>query len=185
MPRLADHETLVQTLAAEGVRSVYHRGGAFAFDRQAVLYRGWVDKPDPTIRPAWQEMTRLVDPGRMVDATAELLAEAGESVYLMPTSHWAHELEAHPWLVELFESQSVGVSTLRGLSRAEPVVYELPREGAELRDAVGGLLTRLAESDFSIAVPGCPVLVTLHHHRQVWWRTPDVAWAGRIDAKVS
>jgi hypothetical protein len=185
MPSRFDYQTLLQTLAGQGIRSVYHHGGAFEFDSPDVHFRGWLTQPDPTIRPALRDLTRLLPTDKVIDATIHLLTEAGDRVCLLPTSHWAHELEAHAWIEELLASQSFDSTPYRGLNRAEPIIYVLPAERDGLRRVLASMLERLSESDFSLVVPGAALLGTVHHHRQVWWRTPDVHWAGRIDANVS
>lgn len=185
MPARFSYQSLLTTLGEQGVRCVYHHGGAFEFIASEVHFRGWLTAPDPTIRPGLREIARELPIDSVVDATVRLLAEAGERVYLLPTSHWAHELEAHPWIEEVLAMQSFDATTLRGLNRAEPIVYLLPAECDALRSLIGSLLERLSESDFSLVVPGAALLGTVHHHRQVWWRTTDASWVRRIVAHVS
>jgi hypothetical protein len=36
----------------------------------------------------------------------------------------------------------------------------------------------LQASDFAVLFPDHPHLVTLHHHKQLWWQTRDIELAG-------
>jgi hypothetical protein len=47
------------------------------------------------------------------------------------------------------------------------------------------LLECLTSSDFAIAFPNRPALCTVHHHKQLWWTTPDPALYDAIDRVVA
>ena len=42
-------------------------------------------------------------------------------------------------------------------------------EGDAMSLLVENLLTRLSASDFALLFPQCPLLCTIHHHKQLWW----------------
>ena len=44
-----------------------------------------------------------------------------------------------------------------------------------MESLIASLLGNLRTSDFMLAFPGRPALCTVHHHKQLWWQTTDLA----------
>ena len=181
MPRIIDYAAVRQTMLDQGLVSLYHNSGAFGFPEGAGAQSvGWVGPPDATIREAARPLLRHVPPP-FERNLAELAAVVWQqsipgAAWVMPKSHWAYELDfgSREWMPSLLES--IGVVAAALVSRNDGSALEF---GADERDPfvrlVEGLLGRLLGSDFALAFPERPVLCTLHHHKQLWWTTSDVA----------
>ncbi len=80
MPDVIDYPRVLDGLLGRGLRSLYHNSGAFGFAADAaVVHRGWVLGPDPTIRPAAMAFARTVEPptvatlaGRLADVLTRM-----------------------------------------------------------------------------------------------------------------
>jgi hypothetical protein len=181
MPRLIPHDSVLPIAAQDRLRCVYHHGGAFEFVDGPTLFRGWLTRDDPTVRPELRAVCRLVVESELIHRLLGLLVAIGNRAMILPTSHWAHELDAHPWLGDALAQTGTDASVLRGLNEAAAVGFDLPGERASLDGLLRALLAGLDQSDFTLLVPGVRLMVTLHHHRQVWWRTTNPELAARID----
>jgi hypothetical protein len=178
-----DYPLVLDALRERGMRCVYYNGGAFEFvDASTVHLAGWVLADDPTLRPAARAVARLVHPPddetlvrRFLSAWRRL---ANPRVWVMPASHWAYELDfGHAdALPPLLDAIGVDAGQLQPRTNASAIELGGEEEHA-LERLLLGLLSSLHGSDFTLAFPDLPTLCTVHHHRQLWWRTadPDVA----------
>lgn len=192
MAKTVGYDSVRQTLVRQGLTSLYYNSGSFGFppgvNTQTV---GWIGPPDPTIRPEAVRFTRqAVAPfepnlARLaVGAWQELLPGV---VWAMPRSHWAYELDfaSRDWLPAALGEVGIDSATLAPLTTGAAIEFE----GAA-GEAFGGFLEALlrnlsGSSDFQLAWPGKPALCTVHHHKQLWWTTPDATLHKRLEAILS
>jgi hypothetical protein len=101
----------------------------------------------------------------------------------MPMSHWAYELEfGNPtWLGSALRDATIDPAPLRACNQAAAIEF-LATESAAFAAMMGQLMTHLANSDFALAFPDRPILATIHHHRQIWWSSPDAKLIAEISA---
>ena len=99
----------------------------------------------------------------------------------MPRSHWAYELDfgSDAWMPHALRRLDIDPAQLSGRTNAAAIEF-LPEESDRARAIRRDLLTQLAGSDFSLAFPSHPVIATLHHHKQIWWMSTDVALVERL-----
>ena len=98
---------------------------------------------------------------------------------LMPMSHWSYELDfgSRDWMPAALNAVGVGGDEL--VTRANGAALEFDvGERAKFQSLLVQLLSNLRTSDFMLAFPGRPVTCTIHHHKQLWWTSPD---AGLIE----
>lgn len=179
MPRVIDYADVQHRLSAAGLTCLYHNSGAFGFTEQ-VHVTGWMGREDPTIRPAARALARCVpEPhatnlARMLEA-AWLGHLAGEA-WLMPKSHWHYELHFgnRDLLGALLTTLGIDPALLRDRNSGDAIAFSA-EESALLRGAAERLLEGLRGSDFLVAFPDYRTVCTIHHHRQLWWQTPDSA----------
>ena len=190
MPRVIDYPSVLETLLAAGLESLYHNSGAFGFGRAVPTHNlGWVGPPDPTLRPAALALTRPVaEP--YAPTLAALAVRAWREflpgpAWLMPKSHWAFELDHAngDWMAPLM--RELGVDPVSLATRNDAAALEfLQPEARLLSTALEQLLTRLWGSDFALAWPGRPVVCMVHHHTQLWWTTSDARLADALSGMV-
>ncbi len=179
MPWIIDYPIVLERLTGQGLVSLYPNGGAFGFaDDEGVRHVCWAGGDDPSIRPEARDWVRQAPRPFEVNLSS-LAIEAWQKrlpggAWVMPLSHWAYELEYGNagWLPELIERLGVdpGLLITRNSAAAiEFAVHEVEPFGLMVR----GLLEMLSGSDFLLAFPGWPVVCTVHHHKQLWWSTPD------------
>lgn len=179
MASIVDYSEVLQRLIGEGMRSLYHNSGAFGFrDAGAVVHRGWIGPDDPTLRPEALGMAQRVA-APFAANLAQLAAQVWRellpgSVWVMPRSHWAYELEfgSGRWMPGLLEEMGLGTQTLLSRSTADAIAFEVG-EDPLFEQMLQRLLENLAGSDFSLAFPGRAVVCTVHHHQQLWWSTTN------------
>lgn len=164
-------------MLSEDFVSLYHNSGAFGFG-ETVLPRslGWVGPRDESIRASALALTRHVPPPfeRNLAELASVVWEhhlAG-SVWAMPKSHWAYELDfgSREWMPALLESIEIDPAVLAPRIDGSALEFA-PDERDRFVRFVEGLLERLLGSDFVLAFPGRSTLCTVHHHKQLWWTT--------------
>ena len=160
------------------MRCVYHNSGAFAFAEQPVITVGWIGPEDSSIRAEMREMTITVS--APYDTTLAALARVAWQkhlpgvVWVMPKSHWAFELAdgSRDWMPSALTD--LGISTAELADHTDGSAIEFASQESDRFELfVTQLLRRLRMSDFAIAFPNQPVLGTIHHHKQLWWQTPD------------
>ena len=104
----------------------------------------------------------------------------------MPKSHWHFELlDGHPdLLAALLPELGVDPAELRDRNDGSAIAFSRD-EDERLHLAVKRLIDGMRQSDFSLLFPEAESLavVTLHHHRQIWWQTPDAALIARLAAQ--
>jgi hypothetical protein len=181
VPRVVHYDEVTGQAEALGLRSLYHNSGAFGFsDAATVQHLGWVGPPDASIRPAALPLVRHVPPPYEPNL-ATLIARAWRDrlpgpAWVMPKSHWAFELDfgSSAWMPAALRAAGVDPQLLQGRNDGSAVEF-LPTDESVFTGFAQRLLTDLAGSDFALLFPAHPVVCTLHHHKQVWWTTPDQA----------
>jgi hypothetical protein len=187
MPKIVDYPTVVEMLTQQGFRSLYFNSGAFGFAAEAqTISRGWIGKPDASIRESARALIRQVDEpfaeqlsSRLVQVWQRYLPGA---VWAMPKSHWAFELEfgSRDWMPGALQRLGVDDRLLAPLNNAPAIAFEM-EEAEMLREFVRELLTNLAQSDFQLVFPGRMTICTIHSRGQLWWTTADPVVAAGMD----
>lgn len=180
MPRIIDYDFVLRTLEGEGFTCVYPNGGAFAFkDRSRERFVGWITAEDASLRAEARQHARLVDPPtsqRLANLFAKFWTDdaIGGNVWLMPKSHWAHELHhgSGGWMSGLLRSIAIDPGALESRTTADAIEFTTDEVGQTKR-CVAALLDQLRGSDFAATFRAVPMTCTLHHHRQLWWQTTD------------
>ncbi len=172
--RIVAYEEVLQAAKAVGLRCVYPNGAAFS-PAEAWHVAGWVTGDDPTLRPMFKKRMRQFDADALPAMVADACFEVADEVWIAPVHHWAAELdhgvdEAGGTTADVFASAGVDIDALRMRRQADAIV--VPSREA-LASLLADLLPRLWKTDFTILLPGVPIVVTLHHHRQIWWRCRD------------
>jgi hypothetical protein len=180
--RIVDYDTVLQTLLGQGLKSLYYNSGSFGFPPAVDTHTiGWIGPPDPTIRPEAIPLTRPVPEPFVQNLTARALRVWRERVpgvvWAMPRSHWAYELDfgSREWMPGALAKIGIDSKELEPLTTGAAVEF-----GADQADEFGSFLSVLLDSlsgssDFQLAWPGRPLVCTVHHHKQLWWTTPDDA----------
>ena len=191
MPRVLDYPSVLDTLLAAGMESLYHNSGAFGFGRAVPTHNlGWVGPSDPTLRPAALALARPVaEP--YAPTLAALAVRAWREylpgpAWLMPKSPWAFELDHAngDWMAPVLRRLGVDPAALAPRNDAAAIEFLPQADEALLSAALEELLTKLWGSDFALAWPGRPVVCMVHHHTQLWWTTSDAGLANALDAMV-
>ena len=189
MPWIIDYPTALERLVSHQFKSNYHNSGAFGFAQPGVKTIAFTGPDDPTIRPAARPFLRPVRPPYEPTLTA-LLTRAWTmllpgSVWVMPMSHWAYELNfgSREWLPAVLEGVQVDPGQLENLNNAAPIEFAAD-ETARFEHLCQRLLEMLMGSDFAIWFVDRPVLCTLHHHKQLWWQTTDPLVAAGLEELV-
>lgn len=180
MPWIIDYDLASQQLVQHhGLKCNYHNSGAFGFAQaEGVQHLGWVGPDDPTIRPAARPFIRKITPP-YEETLASLATVAWQAhfpgrIWAMPMSHWAYELNfgSREWMPILLEHIGIDAGLLENRNNGAPIEFA-PDEQAHLRHFVQRLLEMLGGSDFMFVNLSHPLLCTLHHHKQLWWSTPN------------
>jgi hypothetical protein len=184
--RIIDYPTVLKTLTGQGMRCNYPNGGAFGFAAGASI-RGWIGPADPTILAEFRPMLRQI-PQPFEANLAEYAATAWQkylagTLWMMPATHWAFELQhgSGPWLAEALRSIGVDPSALANLPNAAALEFSADQT-AELRQFLQRLLEGLVGSDFVMALSGRQTLCTVHHHKQLWWSSANTTAVEGLDA---
>lgn len=190
MPWIIDYQSVLDVLGGQGLNCHYHNSGAFGFAPEAgAQVRGWIGPPDPTIKPGARHLVRQVAPPHeqnLADLATRVWQQSLRGrVWLMPTSHWHYELNygSRQWMPAVLENQGLDPGLLETRNNAAAIEYS-PGEAAAFQHFVQRLLEMLVGSDFMIAFPGRPALCTLHHHKQLWWMSPDEPLMHTLDLLV-
>jgi hypothetical protein len=183
MLHIIEYQTVFETLYGQGLQCHYHNSGAFGFPSQMVTQsRGWIGPADASIQPAARALAHSVPPP--YEANLAALAERAwlellpGSVWAMPKSHWAYELEFgnREWMPALLEEIGIDPRKLAGLNNAAAIQFETGDSNL-FQIFIQRLLEKLTASDFSLAFPDRGTICTIHSHKQLWWTTtvPSVA----------
>jgi hypothetical protein len=179
MPTIVDYPIVLERMEGEGFRCLYHNSGAFGFvDEDGTESVGWIGAADETIKPAARVLAREVPPPIEENLTVLAMRVWREhlpgSVWVMPKSHWAYELEfgSREWMEALLEKIGIDPALLSERNNAAAIEFEAD-ETEQFQLFLRQLLTKLAGSDFFLAFPGRRTICTVHNHKQLWWTTGD------------
>ncbi len=187
MPWIIDYQLVLEQMHRQGMRCLYYNSGAFGFkEERGVRALGFVGPADGTIRAEARAWVREV--AEPYEATLAALARQiwqeriGGRVWVMPKSHWAHELEhgSRDWLPGVLEQIGLDAGLLAGRNNGAAIEFGDP-EGERFEFFIRKLLQLLIGSDFMLAFPGRPVVCTVHHRKQLWWVSSDAQWVDSID----
>jgi len=174
--RVIDYAEVLKQAASDGLRCVYPNSGAFAPAGKHEIV-GWLGAADATIRA--DLAARAVKcpppyPQNLAGWFRRVWEPMNRPAWLLPKSHWAYELgHAHQdWLIDRLTSLGVNVAELAQHTDAPALAFEAGEAGV-LTDLISLLLEHLKTSDYAILLPGLSVVVTLHHHQQLWWQSGD------------
>lgn len=184
MPRMVDYAQALQQLESQGLVCNYHNSGAFAFAPGVTQHIcGWIGREDSTIRPEMRPRTLQINPLAMPALAGRVWQTFPGPAWIMPMSHWAFELEfgSRDWLAGLLRQIGIDAQRLRRLNNAAPIEFD-SGEVQPVTSLLDGLLQTLDGSDFILALPGRPILCTVHHHRQLWWVSSQADVIARIGA---
>lgn len=176
MPRIIDYQDVLERMTAQRIKCLYHNSGSFGFAGEEHVC-GWIGPDDPTIREsARPHCTQIAEPHAV--NLQRLFALAWTKllpgpVWIMPGSHWAYELDfgSATWLPSALITHGIDPAALR--SRNDAAALEFDQSDGKTRKFFGWLLENLSVSDFTAAFPQRPAICTIHHHKQLWWRTND------------
>ena len=191
MPWIIDYPLVLDQMKHQGLRSLYYNSGAFGFsDTTNVKAIGWIGPDDPTLRPAARDAARRVtEPYE--PTLADLAAHAWQAhlpgtAWILPMSHWAYELDfgSAQWLPGALEHINIDPGQLQSRTTGCAIEFT-PDETKPFRYLLLRLLEMLQTSDFAIAFPNRPALCTVHHHKQLWWTTPDPTIYTALDTIVA
>jgi hypothetical protein len=187
MPAIVEYPAVLRQLTGQGLICNYPNGGSFGFPPKSKPHiRAWVGPPDWTIKRTMRKLTRQVPPPYEANL-AELAQRAWENLFpgnlwLMPGSHWSFELHhgSGDWLPGLIQTLSLDPIQLATHTDGAAIQF-VPDESALFRNFAQSLLNQLHSSDYCIAFPGHAAVCAIHHHKQLWWVTPDPALIARLD----
>jgi hypothetical protein len=181
------YEIVLNQLIGQGLICNYPNGGAFGFPGEVKpLVKGWIGPEDSTIRQGVLSKIRSVKPpyeltlaGLLVRAWSDLLPG---KIWVMPGTHWSFELRhgSREWLPDLIRGVGLDPEVLAARTDGAAIEFS-PEETDALRRFAGTLLGKLDSSDFFAAFTGWPAICTLHHHKQIWWVTPDAELLAGLD----
>lgn len=187
MPWIIDYQLVLEQMHRQGMRCLYYNSGAFGFkDGVQIRTVGFIGPEDVTIRPEARPWVRQVaEPYELnlaIMARRIWLEHLAGRVWVMPKSHWAHELEhgSRDWLAGVLEQIELDAGLLSGRNNAAAVEFGMD-EPERFELLVRKLLQLLTGSDFTIVFPGRSVICTVHHHKQLWWVSSDTQWIDLID----
>ena len=180
MASIVDYDTVLQALLGQGLKSLYYNSGSFGFPPGvATKTVAWIGPPDPTIRPEALSFTRPVPPPHAQHLTDLTLRAWGEFlpgvVWALPRSHWAYELDfgSKDWMPAALARCGVDSAELAPLTTGAAIEFNWEDSG-QFASFLRTLLDNLSgSSDFQLVWPGQPIACTVHHHKQLWWTTPD------------
>jgi hypothetical protein len=181
MPQIISYDSVVQQAGRQGLACLYPNSGAFGFPAGVATHAvGWTAGDDASLRPAARLLAVTVAPPAE-PTLASLAARAWQDllpgdVWVLPKAHWAYELDfgSGAWLPDLLRAAGVDPAELAPRHDGSAVTFA-PHESASFAAVVQGLLSHLFGSDFQLVFPSRDVVCTVHHHKQLWWTSPDAA----------
>jgi hypothetical protein len=187
MPTIIDYPQALARLETLGLVCNYHNSGAFGFPKNAkVEVAAYIGPQDPSIRPAAREFLRQIQPPyeeNLAGLAKRFWTEhlSGDA-WVMPVSHWAYELEfgSATWLPQALGDVGIDANALRPRNNGSPIAFD-PSEAELFTRLTTALLQNLTASDFTLAFPAHPIVCTLHHHKQLWWVTPQTSYITILD----
>ena len=172
-------DQLKALLAEHGIEPWYPHSGRFDFTPGPSVHRRcWLVDEDPSIHPDLRGGCRYAaDLSEAAECVATYLSTlVGQRWYLVPHVHWEHELLDHcpdVWR-EVFTLADQPVDDPM-LTSANAVVIN--PTGVAWERLIVTLLTGLTQAD-ALLLTDAPLIVKIHHHRQVWLSTTDPALLG-------
>lgn len=193
MPSIVDYTAVVAATDRQALVCLYPNSGAFGFRPDVPTHHvGWVAGEDASLRPAARELAITIPPPAVpnlarlaVRAWRELFgpvdSAASCDAWLLPKAHWAYELDfgSGAWLPDLLRSNGVDADVLAARHDGSAASFS-PSEAASFEAVTAGLLDGLFGSDFQLLFPGRDVVCTVHHHKQLWWTSPDERLIARL-----
>jgi hypothetical protein len=187
VPVVVDYPVVFSRMIGQRLGCNYPNSGSFGFAPQTDLkILGWIGPDDATIRPAMRQMARVIPAPHEFNLAAAAL-DAWQMalpgvLWAMPASHWHFELHdgSREYLPALLSEIDIDPAILRDRPDGSALEFT-PSETAAFGRFLRGLLSGLRVSDFMLAFPARPVLCMVHHHKQLWWTSPEAGWLERID----
>jgi hypothetical protein len=185
---IIDYQHVLSRTREMGLRCAYYNSGAFTYptDRaQDVRIVGWIGPEDPTIRADLPATLVRVRPPYEANLTRKLIeiwkSEIDGPAWVLPKSHWSFELDhgSDAWLPGVIESIGVDPGMLEKRTNAAAIEFS-QKQSDSLETTLTALLTHLRSSDFAVLFPHHSHMVTVHHHKQLWWQTEDEALAVKL-----
>lgn len=184
MPWIIDYPVVLEQMREQRFKSLYYNSGAFGFPApiQPEIV-GWIGPADSTLTAKASAMAMAVGEPFEENLGALLRRVWQEHLpgraWVMPMSHWSYELDfgSRDWLPALLEGLGLDPGQLTARNNAAAIEFA-PNEPEMLERMVVRLLQMLHQSDFALFFPRRPVLLTLHHHKQLWWQTTDPELVG-------
>jgi len=176
---IIDYQHVLARMRELGFRSAYYNSGAFAFASGArASIVGWIGPDDPTIRADLPATIVRVPAPYESNLAAKLLTvwpgRIDGPAWVVPKSHWSFEFDhgSRAWLPGVVERAGVDPGLLENRTNAAAIEFA-PLETESLKQFIQSLLTHLKGSDFAILFPHHACLLTIHHHKQLWWQALD------------
>ena len=179
MPQIIDYAIVLQQMRSFGMKCVYYNSAAFAFlPEMTTRTVAWIGPADSTIRPEALQFTRAIRQP-YCQTLAKMAADFWQlhlpgPIWVAPKSHWAHELQhgGRNWMAGALSAMQIDPAALADKTHASAIAFD-PQEKDLFCTFAQALLENLIGSDFAILSPNFPLICTLHHHKQLWWTTPD------------
>lgn len=186
MPWIIDYAAVQEQMREMRLKCLYYNSGAFGFPSDvSTEIVGWLGADDPTLREDARSLVRQIAPPH-IENMVRLLTQVWEEnlpgrAWVMPMSHWSYELDhgSRDWLPAVLEHIEIDPGLLVNRTNGSAIEFA-PEEVDAFQLLISRLLEMLQSSDFAIAFPGYPVLITLHHHQQLWWVTSDAGLAAEL-----
>ena len=182
MAAVVDYAQVLEQAQQLNLKSAYYNSGSFQYPKgERVNIVGWLGPDDPTIRTDLPATLVRVPPPYERNLSDRLDRMWREHLpgpaWVMPKSHWAFELDHGNggWMEMALHTAGIEPATLRSRTDGSAIEFLLADTG--FVGFVQTLLVNLVTSDFSVLFPGYRQLVTIHHHKQLWWETPDADFA--------
>jgi len=173
-------------MKATGFACNYYNSGSFGFPKGLPIHvAAWIGPDDPTIRAEVQQYVRQVTPpfeSTLARLTKRIWRELiGDSIWVMPASHWAFELDfgSRDWMPRLLERHGIDPAQLHDRTDGSAIEF-CADEQFQFAEFLETLLARLTASDFTLAFPGQSIVCSVHHHQQLWWVTSDSALHSKL-----
>jgi hypothetical protein len=190
LPWIIDYPAVQEQMREQKFKSLYYNSGAFGFPPDVTTHiRGWIGADDPTLRESARSFTRRVPEPYVENLVSNLTRIWQEHLpgraWVMPMSHWSYELDfgSRDWLPAVLEHIQLDPGLLINRNNGSAIEFAVD-EVKPFALLVTRLLEMLQASDFAIFFPKHPLLVTLHHHKQLWWVSGEQALIDKLDAIV-
>lgn len=188
MPQIIDYSLVCDQMREQGFQSLYYNSGAFGFPKDVTTHiRGWIGEADSTLRESARPFIRNIPAPYVANMVSRLARIWRENlpgvVWVLPMSHWSYELDfgSRDWLPLVLQQIQIDTATLIHRNNGAAIAFSTDEVDAFIL-LITSLLENLQASDFAVFLPNHPVMITLHHHKQIWWVCADQALSEIIDA---